>query len=223
MDLTSNWTTIGTFVCAFLGFHLWFMRFWKLSKRQVKKLDYWWLGFTSLGLITATGQLRQLKTSWEIPRLESHVDFSSQFNRRSIRTSLQYVSLLDVPNDYSPPNIDEINRERLMLRSWMEQLYTGLPDSAAREGYIAYRATLSLPALRDSSHKREAQEVLDNVDDIALNEGHLAAAKIKAEPSDLELALQFFTPVLFALALALRFTKVTLELRDGTTGQSALK
>src|SRR4051794_11601602 len=75
---TNPWALVGLFFTALVVLHV-ILVFWlKVGKRGWKLSDYYWLGFTAVGLIGASGQARHLVAKNMEPTAKAYA--SSEYN-----------------------------------------------------------------------------------------------------------------------------------------------
>jgi hypothetical protein len=200
------------FAICLLAFHLVLVKLWPLGKRGWKKVDYIWLAVAGLGILGTAGAMRrQIATSFaktaEI-RARSSYDFA-----RYQMTSLAgpAVCLTFTKSDFSPRNLDEIQVEYNRVCEFGRGVLNKVPSEMPKEsGFPDFG---KWPEVKDGILKEIFSEIEQAIDRYRVARNNLEALRKDAEYSSLDDNLLFLSPFLFAVALALRITKVTGELR----------
>lgn len=218
-DLTLPWFTstlwiLGVFLLTLAGFHLVFVRWWPLDKVGWKKVDYLWLSLVVLGLIGGVGSARQeiargIAASAE-SRLESAEDLVE--DRLSFGQS-SVICRTFIRSESSPPPevLDQMQREFDQECAWFRAASDRLPTTPfVKRQFLRIEDFGNPPSGGDRS-------AITNLE-YSIRQYNEAVAKVEkisnaAGPSDIEAFIQILGPVLLAIALALRLTKVTGEIR----------
>lgn len=205
----------GIFFGFLIIFHVLFLKVWPLDKKRWQIVDYLWLGLAVLGLFAGTAQVRKIVAQNQISlentymvstyeRLKDQISFltSSAVCRKFNRT------------EYSPKNFDAIQIEYDNVCSFGGQLNSRTPADPPEDLKVLKldeHPTVTDGLLTDmlSSVKEKAK--------IYIEARRVYDQTVDAQNSTyLEIVLTFSAPLLLAIALALRITKVTGELRMKT-------
>lgn len=218
--LTTNlWVFLAFFSIALVLFHIVLVFAAKLGmtlgKKGWKKADYYWLGFTALGLFGASSQARHQVAKNMLPTAASHASWAQDELTHEIGFYAEDPGILCrkfVRSEHSPPleQFDRVQRQWDDACQWIKRVAKVIPvKKAAVPIDVA-----SLPAAPASA---ETDGFIRTV------KGYVAeynqalrdrdALRKEAEHSATEATWVVISPVLLALALALRITKVTGELR----------
>lgn len=201
---------LATFVGALLLFHLLFVLWRPLTSRDLKMIDYWWLGAAIFGLVGSTYGVRRLIAERRLHEFKERSDSRYEVFYHSVdRMARPKVS---ERSEFSPPDFDDIVREYDSARAFAAKLLKRLPrpgDTGNRAGPWPPRPHIrasNKPLLEDFAYlDSDYQEYL------AAEHG-FATMRAAAERTDADVMITALSPLLLALALALRVTKVTGEL-----------
>jgi hypothetical protein len=199
---TQLWLVLLVFVGALLAFDLALVRWWKLDKIGWKRVDYVWLGFAALGLISSVEQLRQQSPSRAFAQLQASME-------ESLPTQPLLIAIAGCRDGGSiGPGKDGAacawaRRVAVELKPRPEESPSSMRD---RLRLVARPPVASNPLVRAL---------------VALQEWYLAASldvldrigAMKAQSRALESLLFRIGPLLMAVAVALRITKVTGEIK----------
>ncbi|MFT9323658.1 MAG: hypothetical protein ABF537_05765 [Acetobacter sp.] len=188
----------------------------KPSARFLKKIDYWWLGFTSLALFGAIDKQNQLFADGDIALSKSRLRASISELKREISFQNHYVCDTHwLAPPYSIPDPSSIVRYK--TRDEACAWYKRLDESVSKAG-------LSDKEIIDISNHPIPEQISEWPDDnikTAINEAKKELTfrddtLSSYEKSILYKCVLLFSPYLLALALALRIAKVSGELRLDT-------
>lgn len=213
---TSFAWTLMIFIGGLVTFRVLFLHVAPLTSIGWKRVDYIWLSMALLGLLGAVGAGREVVAknvlNLEKFRLESTRRYAE--GRADFGTSIA-VCRQFVRSEFSPPVelFDALQREFDSQCAWFKKASKALMEKAREEpAPIDFSATFGVaPAGGD----RQIYESFQN----SIN-GYNAAVKDvqtlqqQAKPTELELMVRLLGPLLVALALALRITKVSAEIRS---------
>lgn len=214
---TNPWALVGLFFVALLVLHVVLVFWLKVGKRGWKLADYYWLGFTAIGLIGASGQARHLvaknmeptakaHASWEYDRLLYEINFYSADPGVICRTFTPSPLLSEAQHYAVQTQFDAACK-------WMKDVSRLVPPKDAG-GPLDINTWPGRPTVHNETDQF-MQTVFRYVADY--NESVHSRDDIhqKSETSELEDIVTVVSPMFLALALALRITKVTGELRMG--------
>lgn len=205
------WSAIGLFAGLLVVFHL-FVFLWKPDGRFLKRADYYWLGFTALSLISAASAQRQFIAENELQTSRLRVAGSLTDLRSFARAGQQYVC----NTAWQAPTIpDPTAQQRYESRGAACTWFSGLAKQAARPE-ISLDATIGLlgqprpPDVPASWNDETLAGVVTQAQRVAAEYKQFTA---DSQKNELEKGMILMFPYLLAIALALRITKVTGELR----------
>ena len=205
------------FVVSLALMHFVFLRLWPLGKQGWRKADYWWLAFAALGLVGGPGQVRQFIASSASTQADAMV--AGRYEA-AIRLATSYTSdpgplcVTFVRGPFSPP-LDEFDRRQRQHDegcAWIKQLVATLPEAPPKN--VLPETLIGHPAnLTDAAIVNMLGDVRDSF--VYFNDAlrQRAVLSTMERPSELELAVMMVSPILLSLALALRITKVSGELK----------
>ncbi len=218
-DLELPWVTsttwiLGTFALALVIFQLVLVRWIPLSKVAWKKVDYVWLSLAMLGIIGGVGAARQQIAINFISLAESRITFAEE----QIKERLEFgrgpaICRTFVRSEFSPPpeEFNRIQREYDEQCNWFRTVSEKLQDTTFVKREILRLEDFGiLPSGGDewaTSNLKDAAQWYNN----ALK-AYKELSKARHR-SNLEFTLTVVGPFLLAIALALRITKVTGEIR----------
>ena len=186
----------------------------RLTVRAWKQVDYVWLTMSVISILGLVSQTRQLINANYIPWAERRIKNNAEFILDTIRTASHLTC--DFPTSktsVSPTNFEEAVAQETKYCRYLHDLKTSLQDTLVTakpiEHDFAKDTKYPLAYGYDFSQPRLEEQVRDyNGSLLKLNDVRTAALHY-----DAELALGLLAPFLIAIALALRITKVTAELR----------
>ena len=204
---------LGVFTFSLLVFHVVFLKLYPLTKVGWKRIDYVWLGIAALGLIAATAEVRRLVAGNLVAGERAYMAGAYDRLRDRIRfLTGPVVCRQFVRSEWSPPNLDEIQREYDRACALAQQLSRTLSEEGPSD------MTSLKAAARSSFTDRALNDMFEDVDRSA--EDYLKAKqrvdefeRASRERSAAEETLAISAPLLLAIALALRITKITGEIR----------
>lgn len=213
--ITNIWFVLLVFLLALVIFHVLF-----LNRTEIwwNKVDYVWLGITALGLIGAASQARQVVAA-DLLGLLSALDTSGhdefRFAVDAYNNSAEICRNLQMSKLSPPPDgFDRIQREYDAVCDWVRE------TSKRRATDRRFTMTITgdmLPPVPEVSDSRLIKVMKGFRNAIAEHnavwEARLRLAEAK-RPSTGEMGLAVLSPMLIAVALALRITKVTADLRS---------
>jgi len=200
------------FLVSWVVFDVIFVRLWPLTKRGWKKVDYVVVGVAAVGILGAAGTIRREIAKNFQSTAETRARTSYEFARYQMgNLSAPFICRTFEKTELSPPNLSELQAEfdrvcafgRAALNKIPTEMpkETGFPDVGAwpdvKSGMLTQVFTEDKQAI---DRYRATRETFDKL-------------RGDAEYSALDSNLFFLTPLLIAVALALRMTKVTGELR----------
>jgi hypothetical protein len=196
-------------------FYLLLIRVWPLSKDGWRIVDYVWLSAGAVGLIGATSQGRQLVAE-NVLRTYTQIEKSAYdplFGYLENPNRDDYLCRKIQPATFrSAEEADRLQEESDRFCAWyreIERILAGID----RESVVPRNTFPPSPVVTDRLFQNELEDFerwLNQHNNLRVARLSLEAA---AKRSDAEQMLTVFSPLLLALALALRITKVTGERR----------
>ncbi len=217
----STWTILLIFVVLLIVFDLILVRWLKLGNFAWKIVDYIWLGVGALGLIGAASQSRQITATNFLP-------FAVEVKTMTFQSAQQYVSgyrgspiicRTFTRTEFSPPpeELDRISKEYATVCTWFEQLYAVFPQTEPTGGIDP----TGFPVPPEVT-SRDLQDIIGGfartLDPYNVHATYVENLRRKAQRSEAETSLMIVIPLLLAIALALRITKVTGEIKLARPG-----
>ena len=204
--------TLGVFAFCTIIFHALFIYVWRLDKIAWKRTDYVWLGLAALGLLSAAADVRRMIAPALVRTEEDRVGSAYDDARDQAHfLTGPSVCLKFKRSEWSPPGMDESQRVYDEACAYGRRLYSGLPPKAP-----ASPDAVKLPARSEVRDEvlSESFSIFDRAwrKYVAANR-RLEKAKLAGERTEIETFLSIVAPFLLAVALALRITKVTGEIR----------
>lgn len=212
LSLTGNVAAVLlVFALLTVLFHLLFNRFWRLTEPGAKLIDYWWLGVAALGLVATSGEARRIVAPYEAKNARIHATYALDQLRTSATAS--YHCQQFVETSYNAATLKESQRLEDAGCAWQKLIAASLPSDDKIEVLLDgpfNLPTITPPLSQDTEDLRDIFEA-KRYADFALADYKTAIAL--GEHSDAENIFRAFAPFLLAAALALRITKVSVELR----------
>ena len=198
--------------------HFWFIRYRPIfNEIYWKKVDYFWLAFSVVGLIGLTSQVRQdwYQTELEISDLRVKSSLESLKHRAKYAVS-PAICRVFIETDFSPDNLKDIQAEY---------------DFACEEFKVLTKEILSATHERDTGFldlyytKQKSLKFSNELITETLN--YLLSAyqeylltiderkqiRQKTKKTDMEFILLLLSPYLLVIALTIRVTKVSAEIQ----------
>jgi hypothetical protein len=206
------WQASALFVGLLTVFHV-YVFISKPDARFLKKVDYYWLGFAALSLVSAATSQRQILAQGELDLSRRMVVSTVRDLKYAGKLAQQYTC--DTPWIYPiipvPEAIQRYNTREAAC-AWFTELKNQLDRTELDLGSAIKILDQPLPTTVPSSWNYSP---LNDV--VRAAKGTLAENRqleADAQTSDAEKILIVILPYLLAVALALRITKVTGELRQ---------
>jgi hypothetical protein len=215
------WTSYGWVLMVFFAslavFHVLLIFAWPLGKTGWKKVDYIWLSMGFLGVFAGVASTRQTFAQFQVASSEAKLKTAAGWiqNRAQFGVSVAVCGEF-IRSVYSPPKeeFERIQREYDQLCKWFKAVNERLPREITKQEPLSMvdLGGYDPPRIRDSYPVESLQQ--------AVNEFNLALAlrdelRGLSRLNDFEFSLTVVGPFLIAIAIALRMTKVTGEIRLG--------
>lgn len=200
-----------TFAVAMGVFHVLLIFVFKLGKTGWKVVDYFWLAAAGMSLVGASSDARRNMANGYMELTNSEVRLAWQL----LKLSPGMATWEGGPCDSSRRTADTavnkstIDREYSLSCAWIKNILTEIGEPAR----FIEKDKLSRPPDVTVAELRDAQaEIVRGIDGYNAALSVLADLQGRAQRYQGETALLLLSPLLLAIALALRFTKVTGEL-----------
>jgi hypothetical protein len=208
------------FVLALAIFHGILVYLWPLGKIGWKKVDYIWISFALIGVFAAISESRQIFARGT--KIYADARLVGSFER--IRSDLDVLSSSGVicrqfaRSDFSPPPevFERIQQQHNLACERAKELSSQFPQSLSDiQKEIDLKQFEPDPNITDRIVKLQLQRLQNS----ATNFNRVWEARQKLakqlERNDFEIFLVIISPLLIVLAVALRLTKVTGEIKVG--------
>ena len=219
VQLSSNpgYLTLSFIVLLFF-FDVVLVRLLKLDDKNWKRIDYIWLGVGAIGVIASSAQAERFLASRNLEAHELYLVNAYADVRDRLFWGVNGGAICRSFNrtEYSPANFDDIVREYATLCSSYKEQLAKLPELPA----IPPKSLEDLGFVMPSARK-DKDIVFNVVDTLRFAVQHYneiksqyAELSSKATEGDADVLFKIMGPLLIAIALALRITKVTGELAN---------
>ena len=220
MDLTLPWFTEIKWLFVTFGvfstlFHFGFLRiknsiFWK-------RIDYFWLVMAFVGLVGIVQKNRELMSNRFIETSQTQVFNSYKWLLSSAEFGQSgAICRAFIRTEFSPPKeqIEKTQREFDTQCLWFKDVLSKLKsgkDTEYSNRIVNPSEMMDCPKAGDEWACKSFYERLTDYNNAVLTRDQLQAG---SKLSNFEITLQIFAPFLIAIALALRVTKVTWEVKQ---------
>lgn len=213
-DFTYPWTTsVGAtlivFGSAWFLFHLLLVRIGNLTKAGWKRVDYYWLALASAALLTEPAKVREMVSAGYLEYALQSREFEHSRVRGIVDHARSFACYKFARTKDSPPNLAEIQQNADAVCAWMKTVASYLPEEPGAK----IRVDLIPPAPKEEYYR------------VSITQIESAASKYNASVDQydetvgpggwpyLGTVARLLSPFLLAIALALRLTKVSGEIR----------
>lgn len=196
-------------------FHVWLVVKKPLSKVGWKRVDYIWLAVAALGIMGQAGNVRMKLFTAVMESARA----SSQYALLDLKQQANFavgpsVCRTFVRTENPPPNFDEIQREYSFACRELTKMTTDIRSAEVgrKVGFLmdlhplimktTDKVLLTTLQNLENSHTKFKESLKEEKN-----------AENKTHMTDLEYVLLFLSPYLLVIAVALRITKVTGEIR----------
>lgn len=214
--VSSHWIAIW-FVAWLAVLHVVLVLWKPLTKRGWKQVDYVWLATAFLGILASVGSARQLVTESMYNVAAYRLDGAAESVTEWVDAGRsEGICREFVRSEHSPPpeDFERAQREYDRLCAWFRAASQHV-DSVLATGESISLAQLGgspPPTGADQWYVETLAEAVVDYNAVLASRAELADA---AAPSNAESELVIMGPYLLAVALALRITKVSGELKLG--------
>jgi hypothetical protein len=213
--ITNPWIAILTLIIATGILHLLLVWPKNLTKRQWKKVDYYWILLTSLGIIGTTRVAEKT-----ISQNDSYVvKYQLLFEADQLVSYLtpensSWVCRTFTKTEFSPENIEEVQKEYDKACQWRNDVSKIVIKSIDTINFNLIEIK-KLPILNanDSQIKVFKNDIFDHIKTYNNCVKILKKNSQIQEPTTGDIMIIYFSPILLIAGLSLRITKVTGELK----------
>jgi hypothetical protein len=220
IPFTANLSVIlAIFSAALVAFDIILVRVLKLGKTAWKRVDYIWLAFGALGLVGAVAQVRRFGAAQQ---LAMHETFAEEEFKRLRAMADEYSSdpgiicRTFVRSELSPPpeQFLRTQEEYDVACDWAKKAAIALGanvPSPLRQ--IEMTSVPTPPIVSDDQLNRQFKDYSSQVHSFNHRVSNWQTLVEQAGQSEWEVTLTILSPFLLSIALALRITKVTGEIK----------
>jgi hypothetical protein len=232
MPATANLLVV---ICVGLGFflvfYLVFVRWLRIGKVAWKRMDYIWLGVASIGLIGSVGQVRILVALAQLDMSEKRAMSSFSVARRLIgqyASSPGVVCRKFIRTEFSPPpkEMEKTQKEYDLVCEWLQKIHSAIQEQSIRLASPPKRIDWTVLPPRPKVTGAELNSILRDIDSqVAYFDEDLYTYEHVRELSkrtELENTFVVLGPSLLAVAIAIRFAKVSGEIALEKQAQPAI-
>jgi hypothetical protein len=210
-------TVLLVFFISLILFHAVLVYWFKIGKIGWKIVDYVWVSMAALGLIGSVGQARQLMASNFARRFDQMAPLAYdqlRYTMERYKTGVGDACRTFVRGEWSPPkeDLERMQREYDAVCDW----FKNVAERIVLEVPIKTIDPKTIPSAPSVAGKDLNRQIAEFQRDLAQhNEAAQERASLDkaAERSDIEWTWLILSPPLLAIAVALRLTKVTGEIR----------
>lgn len=224
-DLTFPWVTEFPFICgaffaALLVFHAVFIYRWPRGSAWWKTVDYVWLSMALVGLLGSVGAGRELVARNNLDIAHQRLKFSYESIGRRLKDGASEVLCRPfVRSEYSPPP-DEFERDQRTNAeqcAYFNKALKLLPPEAPATDDLNVDAMFGPFPI--GQHSEPYVALKEEVSDYNGLLAQVRDLERQGKPTELESFVKLIGPLLLAVALALRMTKVTADIRADQSKQ----
>jgi hypothetical protein len=219
------WQTILFFLAVTVVSHVLFVWICPQSPRTWKKVDYVWIILVFLGgagIILPAGEVRRTSASGLLPQFEKWATTSFEVLHHTV---VQYQKLifsgentncnaLFVKAEGQSQNLDSSTKEYLLTCEWLRAIEKTLSQST-KDKFVAVKIE-ELPdvsRITIGSLRTDINDIKNNfIGSYEQNRRNFESVKRDTQKTESEHQLYLASPLILALALAIRLTKVSGEL-----------
>lgn len=209
---------IGIFVGSLIAFHCILVGWLKLGKVAWKKVDYIWLAFGAIGIFASVEVPRNFVGGNLTALAESRmIGMITRLNMEVEIGKGPGFCRVFVPSEYSPPKTEfaRIQKEHDAVCNWFNLLAKTLPTTAENVKYpISLTALPILPVDGGETFARRLKALTQSIEGVNQQLAVIEELRASKKRNSMEEALQLLGPLLLAVAIALRITKVTGEIAN---------
>ena len=205
---------LGFLLVLLVFFHIALIRVAKLGKIGWKWTEYVWLGFAALGLVTLTGDVRTWVSENHLQNQTASTLFAFDRLTSALQSAARGACRKFTPSEFPSDNLDEIQTEHDDVCDWFKKLEASLPKTVEPDFPALDFSTMPPPdGIRDAILQDLVswiEHLYDDYNDRRRKRNEFLAKSTKTYGED---ELYFFSPIFLCIALAIRFTKVSGELK----------
>ncbi|MDP8566786.1 hypothetical protein [Methylophilus aquaticus] len=203
---------------VFHAFYVWFGNIKKVDMVFLKQVDYFWLLAAVVGLISLSNDLNEEVSQAYINNAEGpKTQGAYSLFRRHLETALP-VCIPRFRGEFSPSNFEEINEDSKMLCNASRRVYKKMPDSIS-EPYpiieaLGFNDSEFLFDVKGEANQSYIKETMWFAERYREQQARYEKFRLAARHSNgYDFIKILLGPGLLAFALAVRITKVTVEVK----------
>ena len=207
---------LGIFLISLVSFHILFLRLISLSPIGWKKVDYYWLAMALVSLMGAVGARREIIATNTLEYSKSRIDGAFNFMRmRAEFGSSAAICRTFIPSDFSPPpsEMESVQKQFDNQCTWFKNVNSVISTLDTKNPVeIDPAALFGSPPI--DGIEWAGTSFLDSVQNYNSTVRAIRGLESAASQTGFETFLKLLGPALLAIALALRITKVSGEVRN---------
>jgi hypothetical protein len=209
-------TMLWVFAAMLLVLHALLIRWLRLGKLGWKIVDYIWLGFALVGLITAVAQVRTTSATVLSTLVRQRATAAFEIAKSSLEGYAAHpgpICRTFVRTENSPPpnEVESVQREYDSTCHWLNAFARSLPSPPPPVPMQEINVP-DAPKVTNEVLQQTVRGLASEFETFNAEVGAFKAMEARSQHSELEEILGYLGPLLIVLALALRATKVTGEL-----------
>jgi hypothetical protein len=213
----SAWWAVLFFVVVLILSHVLVDRF-KPSTRALKYVDYVWLTIAALGIIAAASEWNKIDAGLKLQNMRAPYKFNVAALKSQVSWSRSYFCDTQFKKTkYSPANFNQIVAQEHQACAWIIRIQPAVQniteDIDRAPSDDAHDAALLAASPRVPEFADTVNEVNTMIKELQLEDRMVDRLRAASEESGWSLVLKSFSPYLLAFAIAIRFAKVTGELK----------
>ena len=206
------------FILFLFFFNILFSKLIPLNSIGIKKIDYYWFGFAFISLLFT---ISKLNTQWyNIPindeKNKIKFYYSEVINQKKNFAEPMFCTIFEKSKN-SPPNFDEIQHEYNEACHYVTNYHLKNDSDDIELQYKSISGYLNLieqikPKFTAKSLLSDFELIEKNLNNFNLSYNNIKQFEKKQKKSNFIETIEYYSPLLLSIALALRFTKTRLEI-----------
>lgn len=192
------------------------LQLWVPSRQALARTDYLWLLIASVGIVGGVRAFHQLEANHKIETLDSRVEFAAQ----NIEASVEFGGSCGICRHFnrlpeSPPEyqLSRDQREFDQLCAWFEAAQSKLDEGTLFDGEELSIAGIGGGPPPKGAEGWDASGLAKRVEEYNEVVREARRNKEKSATNSSDLLLAWMAPYLLAIALAIRFAKVSATIK----------
>ena len=207
---------IAVFVAFTALFHVFliYVPYTALSRRIWRRIDYVWLCITFFSIVGWTSESRQNLAMDLLPQAREELEWQKNFVRENFEIARRLsCTPFRAGNRHAQVHADMVGAQYRDYCTWMTESESTFIQASSQDREFSFAYENNFPLVANVDY--EVAFLRWQIEEYHVMLGHakeLAASSVK---SITEKNFTLLSPMLLAIALALRITKVTADLRAG--------